>query len=350
MSRLFLYNYDFEFELAGLPHEPVQGRKPWYFLNRQALLLWPLLSEGDALAVYQIPPDEVTGPLKERLGFLPQWVLVQGKETNRIGLDLLGQQAQLAEFELIPWGWSPSLEQLAGAPPSLMAARGNSKLFGHQLRPPEFAPQAAIIDEVDLLEDMLNQARADWGPLLVKHPWGSSGRLSERLEGPASAKQLERWALWINECGGLLVEKRMELSAEWSLQYDLAPTGPRLIGVTRLYTDSNGAHRANALGQQPSEAIKPMLSGAEAMVRIFWSEGFRGPLGLDVLESAGRFFLGEVNLRLTMGRLALEWGRALGIAGRLEVGSQEGSSGAQLINRVSTPDGSKIWWTYFYPN
>lgn len=348
MSRLFAYNYDFEFELAGAQAQPARHRLPWHLLNRQALLLWPLLSPGDSLAVYETPDPALVAPLAERLGFVPRWFVIPEVETNRIGQDLQG--LDLGGLELVPWGWSPSMERLAGRDTGFLPARFNSKLFSQALRPKELAPRSAVVDDSQWLPRFLAQAQAEWGRLLVKHPWGTSGKWQLALDGPPTAKVLATAKAWIREAGGVLVEERLPLEAEWSLQFEVEPSGPKLLGVTRLFCDPMGSHRANQVGPVPQVPLKPVLLAAEAMAKILAQEGYLGPLGVDLLESGGSLKIGELNARLTMGRLCLEWARALGEPGRLEVGPPGTLKPGLRLNFVYSDKLSRGWETVFQPN
>ncbi|OGG99737.1 MAG: hypothetical protein A2600_14015 [Candidatus Lambdaproteobacteria bacterium RIFOXYD1_FULL_56_27] len=348
MSRLFAYNYDFEFELAGAQVQPARHRLPWHLLNRQALLLWPLLEPGDFLAVYEEPDPALVAPLAERLGFVPKWWVIPAQETNRVGQDLQGMD--LGGLELVPWGWSPSMERLAGKDTGLLPARFNSKLFSHALRPKELAPRAAVVDDPQWLPRFLAQAQQEWGRLLVKHPWGASGKWQLALDGPPTAKVLATARAWVREAGGVLVEERLPLEGEWSLQFEVEANGPKLLGITRLFCDPMGSHRANQVGLQPQVPLKPVLQAAEAMAGVLAQEGYLGPLGVDLLESRGGLKIGELNARLTMGRLCLEWARALGEPGRMEIGPP-GTMGPGLrLNFAYSDKLGRGWETVYQTN
>jgi len=345
---LYLFNYDVEFEWAGDPAQEGHNTIPWHLLNRQALLLWPLMSEGDELAVYQRPDPKLVASLAPRLGFEPQWLEVASKPTNRIAQDLWGQ-VEPGSKELVPWGNSPSVDRLAGREVDPIGARFFSKLFFHQLRPPEFAPHSAMLDDPDWVEPMLKQALKDWGTVMVKHPWGSSGQKNLKIT-KLTQKTVTTLRRWVLQAGGILVEAYHQINQEWSLQYQLEPTGPRLLGVSRLYVAGDGSHQASGAGAQPPTEIKPLLAAAEAMLQIYFQEGFRGPLGIDVWESEGKFYLSELNPRLTMGRLALEWSKVFGVSGRLDVNHGSAVGPGWLVNLAACEEIGKTWVTKFLPD
>jgi len=345
---LFLFNYDVELEWSGEAALDAHDKLPWHLLNQQALLLWPLMQPGDQLAVYELPDPKLVASLAERIGFSPEWFQVNGGPTNRVAQDLLGQM-EPGSVDLVPWGNSSSVDRLAGREVDMLAARFCSKLFFHQLRPPELAPHSAILDDPDWVEPMLKQALRDWGTVMVKHPWGSSGRKNMKLDKltPKTLVTLRRWVL---QSGGILVEAWHEINQEWSLQYQIESTGPRLLGVSRLHVGADGSHQASGAGEQPPKELKSLFGAAEAILQVLLKEGYRGPLGIDVWESGGRFYLSELNPRLTMGRLALEWSKVFGVSGRLEVGHGPEVGPGWLVNLAGTTDTKKNWVTKFFPN
>jgi len=144
------------------------------------------------------------------------------------------------------------------------------------------------------------------GEWLVKHPLGVSGR--ERVEvrdGDAG----NGWA-WIERTcleSVVIVEPRVQLRTEWSLQFDLGDE-VKYLGGSLLITDSLGQHRGHRLDREPGPS---WVDDARWAVTAIHQMGYRGPCGVDAFEG----FLGEkaiyrpvveINARWTFGRVALE--------------------------------------------
>ncbi|OGG95315.1 MAG: hypothetical protein A2527_07270 [Candidatus Lambdaproteobacteria bacterium RIFOXYD2_FULL_50_16] len=300
---LFLFNYDCEFEWANDPAQVANPQSPWAVLNAQAPILWPLMQPGDRLAVYGHP--QFSTEFAEILGFVPELWPVQGGPTNRVTLDLGPYSGAIC-----PWGWSPRALKLAGRPVDLTYKKLFSKTFD---RPHPLAPPCHLVSGPETLPEALAQAYQDWGPTRVKHPLGSSGRLSAIYLGGPPPKA---WFRWAKE--GLILEKQLDLKAEWSLQFELEPEGPRFLGGTKLFTTRQGAHLGNWAGPMGGH-LAPLEPTALALAQKVFKEGYLGPLGIDILETTERLYLGEINPRLTMGRLALEWSAKLGQPGLLSM-------------------------------
>lgn len=183
------------------------------------------------------------------------------------------------------------------------AIEANSKIFSVGLEK-EFGtglPGTLISDDVDEI-----CAHTRLGTWLIKHPLGVSGR--ERIE--VREGEMGNGIGWLQSAAAqtrLVVEPRLTLHKEWSMQFDIQED-VRFLGSIALLTDARGQHRGHRLDQEVPDA---WISDAKKAMERVRALGYRGPVGVDGYEGElhGKpvwRVLGEINARFTFGRLALE--------------------------------------------
>lgn len=333
LPRVWVYNYDFEFELAGEPRQVDSGVGflPWYFLNRSWHTLLPLASENDTIMVYETPLAGLLEGISESR--LPRFRLIAARqESNSVFADLTAA-AELnlpAEHELCPWGWSRKAFQIAEKMPSRTVAANthetirhwNAKTTSHRLRQEllaiSFRIPGVIVKSADLQVDGLEPAVAEFvgcnGPAWIKHPFGTAGRLSDRQDNiTISARKVGRWENWLRKTGEILLEKQVTVRQEWSLQVQFESAGQvKPVGLTRLYSGPGGNYSGTLLSESDQVWVARHMEGLAPILDRLRNSGYAGPAGFDLIESSdGSFRLLEINARLTMGRTALEWHRRL---------------------------------------
>ncbi|MEZ4460315.1 MAG: hypothetical protein R3E66_11430 [bacterium] len=124
-----------------------------------------------------------------------------------------------------------------------LVRRVNSKVFSH-----EFAkeagvelPGATLCSSVAQLEQVLEAQTA-----ILKHPLGFSGR--ERIEVCGELDERQRgWANRVLAEGPILVEPKVSLTREWSLQFDVGEQVD-FLGTALLLVDRHGQHRGHVVG------------------------------------------------------------------------------------------------------
>lgn len=253
---------------------------------------------------------------------------------------------------LAPWAWSPDAEALfagievadnsvfpnrGALPPGcfskelglrLEAALGlepGGRLFGD-------AAAAAAAAEVEAL-----LAR---GEVVVKGVHSCAGRARRIIDARDT-----RWRGWLDralgEHGAVVVEPRLSVVADFSALYELDGAGEgRLVGMSVMENDRAGRYRGTRVGRKWGNLLDPgvsaqLFAGEDVMdwygtrvpaALVGLLPGYRGPLGVDAMvhrRDDGGLALRvvvEVNVRMTMGRVALEIDRRLGgRGGRLRV-------------------------------
>jgi len=334
--RLWVYNYNFEFELANelKYYQDRSGFHPWYFLNRSWHVMLPLATASDGMLVYEKPHPQLIGYLERKLGGLPDFLVLRPKrESNAIFGDLTPAESNFhppGSRRLSPWGWSckaiafgkhidsPGIENV-----DLKTIRWvNSKKTSHSLRQ-ELLPESLqipglIIEDADLNEAALSKIvtrfMQQYGRIFVKHPYGSAGRLSDLCVTPHfSDRKIRKWKNWIRAAGGIVLEKTLPIEQEWSIQVQIADNRSlHPLALTRLFSNPNGNYLGTIIMDTDQQRLDSLVGSLKPVLDAILATDYQGPLGIDLIETtAGEFKLLEINGRLTMGRVAFEWHRRI---------------------------------------
>ncbi|MGZ0163124.1 MAG: hypothetical protein ACKVII_04350 [Planctomycetales bacterium] len=339
MPRIFYGNFDFEHELATSSYS---RSKQLERLNAE-LSTHLLAFAGDGDRLYYAGAGGLTDFLTNAVtaGF-----------PNVQTLELVNQP--IPDAELIPWGWSRPAISIGTSrgwsgdgPAHDVVGIVNSRTFSFEVeqRLDSAIPGAVEIDAIEMLEVAIKQAANIWNRSVEEFDWllkaefGMSGR--ERVAGTGA--QLEgSQAGWIrrrlNSGDRLYFEPRVEplceLSSQWLVPRldsgDGLSTEPDLIGMTQLLVDRCGQYLGSILVDELSadipsladvdfslsrETLDHLLQGARSVAKATQQSGYHGPIGIDSMvyrgldgQPAARP-IQDVNARLTMGRIALEWFR-----------------------------------------
>jgi uncharacterized ferritin-like protein (DUF455 family) len=211
-------------------------------------------------------------------------------------------------------------------------------------------------------------------PLVLKAPFGSSGRNMIRIMRPGIEPNQEKWiAATLRSQGALVAEPWVRKISDLSVQLEVGPERVRILGITRFITDRRGQYVGHFLGKKffnlDSEfhrqyhdlGLEHKLAAATAEVgRVLQNEGFRGPAGMDafIWQDAGGIPrlrpCMEINPRYTMGRVALEIERKMvphkGAALWLHIGARMtasfgSSSLSELAEALKNRYGDEIFFT-----
>ena len=331
-SRIWLYNYDFEFELARtLPYQN-NGTSPlWFFLNRSSSLFLPLTASDDRILAYEKPHPGLLSRLERKLGFLPEYRILklEGPESNSILNDLLRSPSKteaLDSCRLEPWGWSPQAEKAVtlgggtyrdGKSKAETVRHLNSKrtsfILRNRLLPPSFRFPSKNVGLGSVRSKSLRQridAFAEKNrPFYVKHYFGVSGQLSILHDsGGIPDRALETYKSWIEKSGGIILEKRVEGRKELGFQFHFAGGRATFLGATEGLYSRFGSYRGSVVCRDGEHRYRKSVELLKPVCDYVLSSGYRGPLGIDTIETAkGERKLLEINARYTMGRLAIAW-------------------------------------------
>jgi len=330
--KLWVYNYDFEFEIAGLKPDTFSRQQcfPWYFLNRSSLLFLPLSKINDSILIYDQPDTLLLDSLGQKLSYLPQFTPIKPKqETNSIFSDLIISPLMfndLKRYRLQPWGWSQKAIQYSSQfcrPPISPiniddVITLNSKQTSNHLREAYLPDKMKIPsrsihpNKISLAElaTIVKQFQKEHPCFFIKHYFGTAGRLTNYSDtADFSNRKLKRWKAWINKHKGILLEKKLDIRDEWSIQVEVTPEKEVIpLTITKLYSGRDGAYWGNLLGVKAEKLEKDLNRALEPVFEKIRQTEYQGPIGFDFIETTEhQFKLLEINTRFTMGRIAFEW-------------------------------------------
>ncbi|MBR4389706.1 MAG: hypothetical protein IKT00_11080 [Prevotella sp.] len=306
-------------------------------------------------------PPHVVRAMRINLGFLPAlWaekgdvVIVDdvdyalkaahkaGRLEEKVLFVTVSEAARMAAesdpglVDIQPWGWDEAvrkqLERACFPQSSLpdhiqmtlirnwsnrktgVALLGNVRKFI-----PETVGESVICTSVDEVADMCSK----YHNAVVKAPWSCSGRgiryVLGRFEGG-----MERWlSNIIDQQGAVTIEPLYHKVLDFGMEFSALGDGTiRYEGLSVFHTE-NGAYIGNVITTErrkmerivkyiPSELLETVKITLQNELATLFKGKYVGPLGVDmmVVLDEGRFLLHplvEMNLRRTMGHLALAW-------------------------------------------
>lgn len=343
---LFYFCPDAEASMAGgLTQRSVPATKVARGLAQDLEILCAFLcARDDVLLVREMPSLSHRQKLASAGFQLPE--LERLGEDGCLAPDSLSRTRKLDR--LCPWAWCPDSAALL-APlrdnlsPAARTAPSSwnesiralfSKATGQELarRLQESAPlpeaepgtigrAVQSIEELQLAIDDLRRAGHD--ECLVKAPFGASGQANHRWQNGRILPWCQRTLKWQ---GCLLVEPLLDRVFDFSVHFQRAAAGTRLLGFVRLENDARGQFRAAEAGPKFCHGLPPALArllGSRIfpyfretlpafLEAVLAPLAYTGPLGIDSFIYRNREGelrvkpVVELNPRFTMGRVILE--------------------------------------------
>ena len=312
---LWSFNPACEWECSGGRISPAMTRKIKDF---EPLLAW-LGKEEDVILSESKPDMSFLECVHTIRGHLPEWVH-EVRQLDRI--------PQFKNFR--PWGHSPASFGLLDSlgPRFHFPPRFDRQVLGdfyskgfwkRELK----TPGMVIRSEMDLQEwrDCPDQG----GEWILKSETGLSGNGHQRVIGPS----LEQLRGRLQRSGSFVLEPYYNKIADFSVQYELTESGELKEGEPRIFfTDPiRFTYLGSCLGSKglPEEGFLAGILAAESewrsqhrrVAEILRKKGYHGYFGIDCLWAKGDrgeyrvIPVIEVNVRATMGRVAVEIERAL---------------------------------------
>jgi len=341
--------------------KPFQPRKGSALLGEDLQML-PLSwsRKDDIILVDQMPSIEHLSYLR-RTGLPMAEVVVKANQGALLDRKLGGFR---------PWAWTPEaveqLRQLSQVETKSalskfrepMPSRWMSKEFGVAFEK-ELSPETGScwVNSVEQAVEVAEKIREDGQIALFKAPFSSAGRGHRKwLVDEAWSDSIAGWLKRVvGDQGGVVVEPWLDKVMDFSSQYELGCDGEvRHMGMTRVLNDEAGrfhgcyVHAKWASGLDP-EMTRFLFRDADVMQVYRYDipallkqqlPGYGGPVGVDAMvyrDADGELKLRkvvEVNVRTTMGRVALE----------LYKKSSPGRAGVFQIVRVSHLKSSVAEW------
>ncbi len=291
--------------------------------------------------------------LRHDLGYLPaiwadpeDYVLVDDVEVAKTAFSRLMHRQydhfvdknqllslKLSNLTVEPWGWDLALRAFllrcgVSAVPSEeeMAEIRDLSHRKHAvdlLRQLDFDGTTGYSCCAELIIEV-QQAISNFGRIVIKAPWSSSGRGIRFIDGKLDEYQ-ERWIRnIIKSQGSVVIEKYCHKVKDFGMEFESDGEGRvRYLGLS-LFNTHNGAYTGNILAteEEKTEMIsryisKERLDAVKEKICAFLGElykgKYKGPLGVDIMIVRGdgnvNFLLNpcvEINLRRTMGLVAIE--------------------------------------------
>ena len=281
----------------------------------------------DDVALLRKPPSREHLAELKRAGFdLPEIATMEELRGRKLG-------------GLRPWAWSPDasrlLEPLAGdVSPGVpwqwrsVPREWFSKEVGIRLEELLGLSEAgSVCRSVEEAEGVIGGLLRE-GQALGKAPFAHAGRGHKRINRESPPEATRNWlANVIGTHGCVIVEPWLERVTDFSALYEMdAGGGVELIGLTLMENDAAGRFLGTRVSPKWASMLEPEVAAflhREADVMRWYQEtipavlgrllsGYVGPLGVDAMvhrRADGSLALKhviELNVRMTMGRIALE--------------------------------------------
>ena len=229
--------------------------------------------------------------------------------------DIIQSSTLSDQFDrIVPWGWNLTLKYellKQGVPATIMPSDevlARWRMLQHRTTILPLQPQSRAATTAEEVRLMMSQYRS----VVMKAPWSGAGRglrwVTDRLG--------EQDVSWLNkvvrEQRCVIVEPHREVAADFALEYIIDKQGLHFLGYS-LFESAHGVYQGNRL--LPDDVICRRVGitsverqGLEDWLCAHVSPFYQGPLGVDfILDTQGRRYLSEMNLRHTMGWVAHEY-------------------------------------------
>jgi hypothetical protein len=194
------------------------------------------------------------------------------------------------------------------------------------------------------------------GEVLCKAPFACAGRGHRRVSQTSEKADVLAWLEEvIASQGGVVVEPWLERVFDFSALYEVAPGGDvKFKGMTEMENDASGRFLGTRVHAKWGRDLEPEVSDflfREAQMNAWYRQkipqalerclsGYKGPVGVDAMvyrRADGSLALRhvvELNVRMTMGRIALELQKKSpqGRGGRLRI-LRKNKLSAEVIQR-----------------
>lgn len=302
-------------------------------MGRYALLPAVLANPGDYILLRNIPSSVYNPVGISHIRHLPFYPLMDQRGVIPVNYKEVSS-ALSSGAQLIPWGWSRSLvAELTknGTDISLLPSMTELRKFrnlAHRKTGISFLSlQDAELDhiivpcEVSDLRSALSKIR-DYGVACLKLPWSSSGRgivFSNQLD----ARHLNGWIEGgIRQQGSVIIEKAYRRQLDFASEWMINEGTIEFLGYSLFEVSGRGKYTSNVLidPQRLASRLENLIPTLPLWIerqRHFISThiapSYSGPLGFDMFLTNDGILnpCVEINLRRTMGHVALEISRIM---------------------------------------
>lgn len=233
----------------------------------------------------------------------------------------------------MPWGWNPALREdmlHCGYPEERMPSHdelASWRNLAHRRTAAALCRHGGLTHCALEFADVAQACAKieEWGAGVVKMPWSSSGRGVTAVYGSPAQGVAMRIKQCVARQGSVMLEPLHTKSADFATEWESDGREIRFLGFSTFMTDAAGRYVGNMVAPQdaivrkigaPSvmdlpAVLKPLL---EKVLVHDTTYPYRGLLGVDSLVTADGKVVEclEINLRRTMGHVALDIFRSTG--------------------------------------
>jgi hypothetical protein len=295
--------------------------------------------KNDFVLVCNIPSEEYIESLKQIGIAIPNFILKTDATNNP---DFI----RLTKNKLLPWGWSPSSHKFLSpfkqscSPEFQQSPVFNWKPEHRQITSRKFALEILNKLQVILKADYIlpvkffpkvcntqndfENAIQQWGNLMIKAPWSSSGRgLQPITKTPVHPKVREKIMGIVKEQDYAIAEPYLNKVLDLAFQFELKKGKAEFLGISNFCTNKKGQYEGNYLNGLPlnmekrilefagfviREIRQPLINAIETSEMAIFYEGFFGVDTLIYTDENNVLKINpclEINVRYTMGMLSL---------------------------------------------
>jgi hypothetical protein len=339
-SNIYLFNPTCEYAIANenenwQPNRLLQ--KMEYDLSALPLFF---AKKNDFVLVDKIPSLKFIELLEQLCIEIPNFILKHEATNNQIFTNL-------PKNKMLPWGWSPAAHKLLFPfKESCSVEFQQSPVFNWMSEHREITSRKFAIDILKHVSTKINagyllpskqipkicQSQTDfenairqWGKIMVKAPWSSSGRgLQPITKTPVHPKVWEKVLGIVKEQGYAIAEPYLNKLLDLAFLLELKKGKVEFLGISNFCTNKKGQYEGNYINGLPleteqeifdfvkiveQEIREPLVNAIEnSNMAIF----FEGVFGVDTLiytDETGNLRINpclEINVRHTMGLLSLQ--------------------------------------------
>lgn len=294
----------------------------------------------DFVVVNRTPSDDFISSLKQ-LGIEPTGFIL--KTEALADIDFIN----LPKNRLLPWGWSPAMHKLFNPlKESCSDAFKQSVIADWKPEHREFTSRKfaseillnvlptlkshltfseSFIPKICTSQNDFETALKQWGEIMVKAPWSSSGRgLQPITKTPVHPKVWEKVLGIIKEQGFAIAEPFLKKVFDFSFQFEIKQGKVQFLGISKFSTNKKGQYEGNFLNGIPEifekqllefietaidEILQPLTDTLENTKLTTFYEGVFGVDTLIFTDNNNQLKINpclEINLRHTMGLLSLK--------------------------------------------
>lgn len=252
---------------------------------------------------------------------------------DSFGIDIDVFDYRPEAYEAAPWGWSRASRReylnLGFTPSALpddsaleaMRALSNRRTAAKiRRRLGELLPDARLMPAARecATPDEVARCVDEFGKVVVKLPWSSSGRGLMIVDAKTLPGQTSAIVGMTGRQGAVMVEPWLSRRSDFALLYRMEGGRARYCGLSLFETTDSGSYSGNILAPQEeigsrlrAECDAATFDALPAALGAVLSEiigtAYSGPLGVDMMSvcDSDNVAIAEMNLRNTMGHVAL---------------------------------------------